>query len=61
MTEDHQADIQMLFLRLLRNQPEGTRIETVWDQMAQLFPEYSIEEIKKVCLPVAWKLTSTHF
>lgn len=61
MTEDHQAEIQMSFLRLLRNQPEGTRIETVWDQMAQLFPEYNIEEIKKVCLPVAWKLTSAHF
>lgn len=59
--EISKANMQMSFLRLLRNQPAGTRIATVWGEMMQLFPEYTIEEIKKVCMPVAWKLTSAHF
>ena len=61
MTEDHQAEIQMSFVTVLRNQPERTRIIEVWRRMAYLWPEYSIEEIKKACMPVAKKIIDAHF
>lgn len=60
MTEDHQAEIQMSFVAVLRIQPEGTRLQTVWDRMAYLWPEYNIEEIKKACMPVAKKIVDAH-
>lgn len=61
MTEDHKAEIQMSFVTVLRNQPERTRIATVWQRMEQLWPEYAPEEIKRACMPVARKIVAAHF
>lgn len=61
MTEEHQAEIQMSFVRVVRNQREGTRIAAVWDIMQGLWPEYTQEEIKKACAPVAKRIVAAQF
>ncbi|QDH49109.1 hypothetical protein PHYNN_170 [Pantoea phage Phynn] len=61
VTEDHQAEIQMSFFSVLRNQPERTRLSAVWVRMQELWPEYTEGQIKAVCKPVMKKLVETHF
>ena len=53
MNDEIECEIKMYFVRVVRNSCTASQ---VWSAMKDAFPDVDIEQIRKICKPIAEKM-----
>jgi len=53
MNDDIECEIKMYFVRVVRNSNTANQ---VWSAMRDAFPDIDMEQIRRICKPVAEKM-----